>query len=124
MSIDAFPGLQGKRILIVEDEAFIAMALEAAFEEAGATVVGPAATLDEAMHLTASKELDGAVLDIDLAGLDVFPAADNLVKRQVPFVFQTGHGQRRELKINYPEVRVCKKPIARADLLRALAELL
>ncbi len=124
MSIDAFPGLQGKRILIVEDEAFIAMALEAAFEEAGATVVGPAATLDEAMHLTASKELDGAVLDIDLAGLDVFPAADNLVKRQVPFVFQTGHGQRRELKINYPEVRVCKKPIARDDLLRALAELL
>lgn len=123
MLTDRSGALKGKNVLIVEDEAFVAMALESAFSDAGAKVLGPAATLDEAMELTSSGKIDAAILDIDLAGLDVYPAADILVERNVPFVFQTGHGQRSELKIKYPDVRVCKKPVSRKDLIAALAEL-
>jgi CheY-like chemotaxis protein len=116
--------LHGRRVLIVEDEAFVAMALEEKFEAAGAEVVGPAATLAEATSFAESEEIDAAVLDIDLAGLDVFPAADILKRRGVPFIFQTGHGQRRELAADYPEVRVCKKPVSARDLVEVVRDLL
>ncbi|MCQ8186005.1 response regulator [Parvularcula maris] len=116
--------LRGLRVLIVEDEAFVAMALEEGFEKAGAEVVGPAATLAEATEYAEAEKIDAAVLDIDLAGLDVFPAADILRRRGVPFVFQTGHGQRRELAADYPEVKVCKKPVSPKALVEVVHELL
>lgn len=115
--------LNGKKILIIEDEAFVAMALETAFEAVGSIVVGPAATLAEAINLSENADVDVAIVDIDLNGLDVFPAADILVKRNIPFLFQTGHGQRRELGADYPDVPVCKKPISRKDLIAAVTEL-
>jgi DNA-binding response OmpR family regulator len=117
------PRLSGRRVLIAEDEAFIAMALEEGFAAADAVVVGPAATLVEAVDLASTAELDAAVLDIDLAGLDVFPAANILRRRGVPFIFQTGHGQRRELAIDYPDVEVCKKPVRVSQLVAVVAGL-
>lgn len=99
------------------------MALETAFEEVGAIVIGPAATLAEAVDLCEHADVDVAVVDIDLNGLDVFPAADILLKRNIPFLFQTGHGQRRELQADYPAVPVCKKPVSRKELIAAVAEL-
>jgi CheY-like chemotaxis protein len=115
--------LSGRRVLIAEDEAFVAMALQEKFAAAGAEIVGPAATLAEASAAADTDVLDAAVLDIDLAGLDVFPAADKLRSRGVPFVFQTGHGQRQELKLDYPEVLVFKKPVRASDLIAAVSEL-
>lgn len=116
--------LRGRRVLIVEDEAMLATALEDALRGAGADVVGPFATLGAAMEAARSEDIDGAVLDIDLAGLDVFPAADILRQRGIPFVFQTGHGPGEDLGAHYPRAPVCRKPVPRAILVGALGALL
>lgn len=113
--------LAGKRVLLVEDEAFVAMDIQFALEDAGAHVVGPCASLSAALAAARGEELDAAILDIDLGGLDVFPAADILRDAGVPFVFHTGHGQRRELIEDYPDAPVCKKPVGSDRLLNALA---
>src|SRR4029079_10324622 len=68
--------LRGRRILIVEDESLIAMLIGDAVEEAGGEVVGPCYTVAECMKAAQVEEIDAAVLDVDLAGRDVFPAAD------------------------------------------------
>ena len=90
-----FPRLHGKRILIVEDEALVSMMVEEEFLDAGAEVIGPACSLDEALQLTEAAVADGglsaAVLDINLAGEAVWPVADRLAALGVPFVFSTGY---------------------------------
>ena len=95
-STDPRPMLRDKRILVVEDEALVAMLVEDELLEAGAKVVGPAASVDEALRLieTAAAEggLSAAVLDIDLAGEAARPVADRLAALGVPFLFATGYG--------------------------------
>jgi DNA-binding response OmpR family regulator len=81
------------RILVVEDEMLVAMVLEDQLTEAGCEVVGPAFSVEHAMRLGESEPLDGAVLDINLAGEKVYPVADLLAARNVPFVYVTGFGQ-------------------------------
>src|SRR5215208_907511 len=87
--------LRDKRILVVEDEALVAMLVEDALLDAGAKVVGPAATVDEAMLLIEEAAPDGglaaAVLDLNLDGEAVLPVADRLVALGVPFLFATGY---------------------------------
>jgi DNA-binding response OmpR family regulator len=94
-----YPRLHGERILIVEDEALVSMLVEDAFLEAGAEVVGPACTLDEALQLTETTAAEGglsaAVLDINLAGQTVWPVADRLASLGIPFVFSTGYDDGR-----------------------------
>ena len=86
--------LSGKRLLVVEDEAFVALMLEALLEGFGCDVVGVADTLSRGLEYAAdeSLEIDGAVLDINLGGEKVFPVAARLLARGVPFVFCTGFG--------------------------------
>lgn len=91
--------LRGKRILIVEDEALVSMLMEDEFLDAGAEVIGPASSLDEALQLAETAVADGglsaAVLDINLAGVAVWPVADRLAALGVPFVFSTGYDDNR-----------------------------
>lgn len=94
------------------------------FEHFGAAVVGPCYGLASAVETARSTDLAAAVLDIDLAGEDVFPAADILTERGVPFVFHTGHGRRIELARDYPDVPVCKKPVRGERIAKVLAGLL
>lgn len=84
--------LAGLRVLIVEDAALLAMELETALSEAGAQVVGPAYELGEALTLV-EEPLDAAVLDANLNGHQVTPAAERLQARGVPFLFATGYGE-------------------------------
>lgn len=116
--------LAGRRVLLVEDEVLIAMELEMALEDAGAIVLGPIHSLPAAIEAARTVDLAAAVLDIDLAGRDVFPAADILRARGVPFVFHTGHGRRIELDRDYPAVPVCKKPVSGDRVVRILAGML
>jgi CheY-like chemotaxis protein len=83
--------LAKRRVLLVEDDYFIVSDLARSFEAEGAEVVGPAATVADGLALLAeAPNLDGAVLDINLQGEMVFPLADALTARGVPFVFATG----------------------------------
>ena len=86
--------LNGRRVLIVEDESLVAMLLETILEDMGCTPVGPAANIDEGAALARDKaELDAALLDVNVAGRQVFPVAQALKARGVPFVFSTGYGE-------------------------------
>jgi DNA-binding response OmpR family regulator len=78
-------------VLIVEDAVLLALELETGLSEAGASVVGPAYELQEALNLL-GQPIDAAVLDANLNGLSVTPVAEALAARGVPFVFATGYG--------------------------------
>ena len=83
--------IAGKRVLLVEDEALIAFALEDMLLVLGAEVVGPAHRLDEAVALALTSELDAAILDVNLrAGEQSWPIADRLAGKGIPFILATG----------------------------------
>lgn len=115
--------LRGRTILIVEDESLIALLLTDALEEAGASIAGPCYTLMECMKAAKAQGIDAAVLDVDLAGQDVFPAAEELRKRNIPFIFHTAHADRQELHARFGEVPVCRKPTRMEDLVSVLARM-
>ena len=83
----------GRRVLVVEDEALVAMLLETILEDMGCMAVGPAATVDEGLRMAADEAIDAALLDVNVAGRQVFPVAQLLKDRGVPFVFSTGYGE-------------------------------
>jgi CheY-like chemotaxis protein len=85
--------LQDRRVLIIEDESLVAMLLETVLEDLGCTPIGPAATVDEGLRLIEDHDLDAALLDVNVAGHQVFPAAEALKAKGVPFVFSTGYGE-------------------------------
>lgn len=80
-----------RRILVVEDEAMISMLIEDMVSDFGCQVVGPAARLDHALTLALRAEVDAALLDINVDGSVVYPVADVLRFRGIPFIFATGY---------------------------------
>ena len=86
-------GLAGRRILVVEDEMFVAMMIEDLLRGLGCDVVGPVSSVSDALKLVAKARLDGAVLDVNLGRERVFPVADTLKRQAIPFVFVTGYGR-------------------------------
>lgn len=116
--------LIGRRILIVEDEALLAMDMQFAFEDEGVEVIGPAMSLEQALAIVhQSDAIDGAVLDVDLNGHDVYPVAARLQQRGVPLVFHTGHGSRMGHSRMFPGSVTCTKPTLPETLVRTLAKL-
>jgi CheY-like chemotaxis protein len=102
-------------ILVVEDEYLLAEALADALLALDVQVVGPVGVLAEALALIETAEIDGAVLDINLRGETVFPLADALAARRVPYVFATGYGQ-ESLPERYRGVPTLSKPVDVAAL--------
>jgi CheY-like chemotaxis protein len=82
----------GRRVLLVEDEAMIAMLVEDMLEDLGHELVGVATRLDEAVAAARNEAVDLAVLDLNLGGVLTYPAADVLAERGIPFIFATGYG--------------------------------
>ena len=116
--------LAGRKVLVVEDEYLIADDLAAMLQEAGAEVIGPAASLPHAVRLTEHQQsLDAAVLDINLRGVEVFPLANELKSAGIPIIFLTGYGD-----INIPEefshYGRCEKPMGTPHVITELAALL
>ena len=82
--------LSGLSVLIAEDNAFIAISLANLLQELGCAVVGPFARVDNCLAEVARSKLDGALLDINLVGGEVYPVAYELKRRGTPFIFCTG----------------------------------
>ena len=112
----------GLRVLIVEDEFMIAMAVEAVVIDAGGVVVDIAATLDQALAIAQSADFDAALLDINLNGDTSFPVADVLRERGIPYAFVTGYG-RQMVPHQFSDAPVLTKPYARGDLIRILSDI-
>ena len=112
--------LQGVKVLVVEDEYLVAALMEDILESAGCVVAGPIPRLAQALDAASSEACDVAVLDVNLAGERVYPVADILAQRNVPFVFVTGYGVLPGEYANRP--RLCK-PFKMADLLDTLSDI-
>ena len=84
--------LSGERILVAEDECMIALDLTDTLERAGASVIGPAATVQEVLKLAMSETPDRALLDFNLADGEVTPVLELLASKGVPVVVYTGRG--------------------------------
>ncbi len=114
--------LSGRRVLVVEDEALVAMLVEDALLDAGASVIGPAATVAEALALLERESPEAAVLDLNLAGETSTPVADALAARGVPFVVATGYGA-EGLPPGHGSVPVLAKPYDPDELTATLGRL-
>lgn len=108
------------RILIVEDSALVAMDVEAVVADLGWDVVGPASRLKQANELAESEELEGAILDVDLDGSPVFPVAETLRRRDIPFIFATGYDAASVLPPKFRNVQTIQKPFDTVTLVNAL----
>jgi CheY-like chemotaxis protein len=111
----------GARILVVEDEVLALMMLESLLADSGYTVVGPAGTVMKALTLIEAEPIDGALLDVNLGGELVYPVADALAARSVPFAFVTGYGIIGIDAGRYAGVPVVQKPYDDDALLRLIA---
>ena len=80
------------RILLVDDEPLISMLVEGWLAELGCDVVGPARSVEEGLDLADDGQLDGAILDVNLAGENSYSVANALQEKGVPFAFATGDG--------------------------------
>lgn len=110
----------GRRILIVEDEYFVADDLASDLRRRGAEVIGPVGTVDEAIALVrTTPNLDGAVLDIDLHGRMSYPVAALLTAAGTPFLFATGYDG-WTVDDTYREVARYEKPVRPGDVVTAL----
>lgn len=120
-SIAPQPG-QGRRVLIVEDDALISMEMEAALEAGGYEVIGRATSVAEALETIQSVEIDVAVLDVDLGGEMSFPIADILMEKGIPYAFATGFETlTKERGYNAPALT---KPVSEVTIRRTFDELL
>ncbi len=104
-----------RRILIVEDEPFIALTLEDMLFELGFIVAGCVADVPAALALIGREEIDGALLDVNLGSQKIDPVADLLAERACPFVFTTGYG-RAGVPAAYADRAVLQKPFGMDDL--------
>jgi CheY-like chemotaxis protein len=114
-----FAELAGRRVLIVEDQWLIAMALAEELEAKGGISIGPEASVAAALEAIALSRPDAAILDVGLGETSCFPVADALAAKAVPFIFTTGYAP-DELPAEYAKVPVRSKPAAAHEVLVTL----
>ena len=126
MSTDASPPpgvLAGQHVLLVEDETAVSFLIEDMLLELGARTVSYAASVNAAQRLLATQTPTMAVLDVNVAGEAVYPVAEELARRAIPFAFLTGYG-RDGISQRWSGHQVVQKPVDLDGLELALARLL
>lgn len=113
--------LAGKHVLIVEDELMVAVRTEQMLEDLGCTVQGPVPNVHAALRLLEQAEPDIAVLDVNLGDHRVFPVADELRRRGIPFIFATGYNS-STIPEPYRKCSRLEKPFNVEQLAHELAE--
>ena len=114
----------GASVLIVEDQAFIALDIAFAVEDAGGTVIGPASSIKKALELLNVHSILGAILDVNLPDGDISPVVDGLLKLNIPMVLQSGVGLPANLESRFPGLIVLIKPVAATALVARLHPLM
>ena len=113
--------LEGRRILVVEDDYFVAESLMEMLEEAGAVVLGPIGWVQDAIvFLQCGPAVDAVLLDVNMHGQASYAVADTLVGRGIPFVFVTGYDE-GALDLAYRGYPRCEKPLQSRAVLAALS---
>lgn len=116
--------LTGKRVLVVEDEAAVALLVEAMLEDLGCIVVDSVASVDAGLAAVQAGGFDVALLDVNLAGRRVDPVAEALRNARLPFAFASGYGAADTAAGGAADEPVIAKPFRLADLGAALREAL
>ena len=111
--------LEGLRVLVVEDDYFIALEMCGALRAAGADVVGPARDVETGLSAIRGERIDCGVLDINLRGRLAFELATELRSREIPAIFATGYDASMIPAELADAVRL-EKPIDMAALCRAI----
>jgi CheY-like chemotaxis protein len=114
--------LSSLKVLVVEDEALVSMLVEDMLTDLGGRADDQAAEIEEALRLANSADIDAALLDVNLGGRPIFPVADALKARGVPFAFASGYGE-AGLTDDHRGATVLQKPFREADLRRVLETL-
>ena len=114
--------LDGRRILVAEDDPLLAFDLIGLLLKAGAQIAGPALSLERALELARAEQLNCGILDVKLRDGLVFPAARILRDKGAGIVFYTGHHDPEGLKQDWPEAHVLLKPAPLHVLMRAVIE--
>jgi two-component system, chemotaxis family, sensor kinase Cph1 len=112
------------KILIVEDEAFIAFTLQQAVRDMGFVPVGPVSRVHAATVIARSENLAGAILDINVAGEFIWPVAQILQDRDIPFLFLTGYSAVTLTNLAFSDVLILSKPFTQEDVTHGLQSLL
>ncbi len=115
MTVSGHGTVPKPRVLIVEDEAFIALTLEDMLDELGFAVVGTVSHVAEAIAMIGREAIDGALLDVNLGKQKIDPVADLLAERGCPFIFTTGYG-RSGIPASHADRPVLQKPFRMDDL--------
>ena len=125
--LDRIPGMgaqmpiNGRKILVVEDEALIGMMIKDVLGDLGFAVVGPVPDMTRALVVAKEDHLSGAVLDINVGGEPIYPVAAALALRDIPFVFITGYSA-DSIDSQYAHVPTLEKPIEPEMLRRLFVE--
>jgi len=114
--------LSGCRVLVLEDEYFFADDLNRRLTEHGAEVVGPISELAEAYQLIVQNGFDAAIMNVNLRGQKAFVLADELKRRDIPFMFATGFGA-NSIPSRFSHVKVRQKPFGAQEIVSDVAEL-
>ena len=116
--------LASARVLVVEDEMLIALDLADLVEGGGGVVMGPAASVKDALKLVEQDAPDAAILDVNLADGEVTPVLDALLARKVPVLLYTGGGATAEILLRKPDIAIIRKPARSGQILSSLTSLL
>lgn len=121
-SSTASSDLKGMRVLVVEDSFLIAWSMRRILTELGCRVVGPVATVAQALRLIDERGCDAAILDVNLGTETSIPVAKTLLARATPFFFVTGYASPALAAIEFKSRRRLRKPLTESVLRDAMIE--